>query len=145
MSARPLSCPSAQPDMAQARVFGVVGGTADAPRIAYLKADAVVTPEVAERIGDLRPTEVFRYAARCEEGRCAHHEAGRCSLGARIAAMLPPVTASLPSCTIRPTCRWYAEVGGEACRRCPQVVTSIPESQAQLREVAAPPPLASGR
>jgi len=138
VAARPLSCPSAQPDMAEARVFAVVGGTPEAPRVAYLKAEAVVTPELAERIGDLPPTSVFRYAARCEESRCVHHDGNRCALGARIAAMLEPVTDSLPSCQIRPSCRWYAEVGGEACRRCPQVVTAIPEAQARLREVAAP-------
>jgi hypothetical protein len=140
MASRRLSCPSAQPDMEHARVFGVVGGTAEAPRVAYLKAEAAVTPELAERIGALEPTQVFRYAARCEESRCAHHDGDRCALGARIAAMLAPVTDSLPSCQIRPSCRWYAEVGGEACLRCPQVVTSIPESQAELHEVAAPPP-----
>lgn len=128
--------------MEDARVFGVIGGTPEAPRVAYLKAEAAVTPELGERIGDLHPTQVFRYAARCEESRCAHHDGARCGLGARIAAMLDPVTDSLPSCQIRPSCRWYAEVGGEACRRCPQVVTSIPESQARLREVAAPPPAA---
>lgn len=125
--------------MEDARVFAVVAGTAETPRIAYLKADAVVTPEVSERIGDLHPTQVFRYAARCDESRCTHHDGARCALGARIATMLAPVTDSLPSCQIRPSCRWYAEVGGEACRRCPQVVTSIPETQARLREVAAPP------
>ena len=38
----PFSCPSAQPDMAEARVIGVVSGTAEAPRIAYLKAEAVM-------------------------------------------------------------------------------------------------------
>jgi hypothetical protein len=138
VAARPLSCPSAQPDMEGARVFAVVGGTADKPRAAYLKADAVITPDLARRIGDLPATSVFRYAARCEESRCVHHEGDRCALGARIAAMLEPVTDTLPSCQIRPTCRWHAEVGGEACRRCPQVVTSIPETQARLREVAAP-------
>lgn len=139
MAARPLSCPSAQPDMEEARVFAIIGGTPEAPRAAYLKADAVVTPEIAGQIGGLLPTQVFRYAARCEESRCSHHDGERCALGARIAAMLPAVVDSLPSCQIRPSCRWYAEVGAEACRRCPQVVTAIPEGQAQLREVAAPP------
>lgn len=140
MTARPLSCPSAQPDMEEARVFGVVGGAPEAPRVAYLKAEAQVTPEVAARIGDLAPTQVFRYAARCEESRCAHHDGDRCALGARIAKMLEPVTDALPSCLIRPSCRWYAEVGGEACLRCPQVVTAIPEAQTRLREVAFPTP-----
>jgi hypothetical protein len=138
VAARPLSCPSAQPDMEEARVFAVIAGTAEEPRAAYLKAEAVVTADLVDRIGEIEPTRVFRYAARCEESRCAHHDGDRCALGARIAEMLSPVTDSLPSCQIRPSCRWYAEVGGEACRRCPQVVTSVPEAQARLREVARP-------
>jgi hypothetical protein len=126
--------------MAEARVFGIVTGTPDGPRVAYLKSSAVVTPDVQEGIGEIEPTRVFRYAARCEESRCAHHDGDRCALGARIAAMLAPVTDALPSCQIRPTCRWYAEVGGEACLRCPQVVTLVPPSEARLREVARPTP-----
>ncbi|MBV8687348.1 MAG: nitrogen fixation protein [Alphaproteobacteria bacterium] len=126
--------------MAEARIFGIVAGTPEEPRVAYLKADASVTGEMVEALGPLQPTQVFRYAARCEESRCAHHDGTRCSLGARIAAMLPPVAATLPSCQIRPTCRWHAEIGGAACLRCPQVVTSVPEAQATLREVAAPRP-----
>ena len=100
----------------------------------------MVSVVFAVRIGDVLRCWGFRYGARCEESRCAHHDGNRCALGARIAAMLEPVTDSLPSCQIRGSCRWYAEVGGEACRRCPQVVTAIPEAQARLRKVAAPRP-----
>jgi hypothetical protein len=134
----PLLCPSAQPDMAEARIFGVVGGTAATPEVAYLKSSATVTPEMLEQLGDLDPTHVFRFAARCEEGRCGQYKDGRCSLGQRIAEMLPPVTEALPSCQIRASCRWYEEVGAAACRRCPQVVTIVPMDQAGLREAARP-------
>lgn len=133
-----LTCPSAQPDMAEARIFGVVGGTAAEPEVAYLKAGATVTPEMLGQLGDLDPTHVFRFAGRCEEGRCGQYKDGRCSLGQRIAQMLAPVTEALPSCQIRPTCRWYEEVGAAACRRCPQVVTIVPMDQADLRKAARP-------
>lgn len=133
-----LVCPSAQPDMEGARIFGVVGGTAAAPEVAYLKSDAAVTPEMLEQLGGLNPTHVFRFAARCEEGRCGQYKDGRCSLGQRIAEMLPPVTEALPSCQIRTSCRWYEEVGAAACRRCPQVVTIVPMDQPELREAARP-------
>ncbi|HEX9965091.1 MAG TPA: hypothetical protein VGB04_08925 [Allosphingosinicella sp.] len=124
--------------MEEARIFGVVGGTAADPEVAYLKSDATVTPEMLEQLGDLNPTHVFRFAARCEEGRCGQYKDGRCSLGQRIAQMLPPVTESLPSCQIRASCRWYEEVGAAACRRCPQVVTIVPSGQAELRQAATP-------
>jgi hypothetical protein len=135
-----LTCPSAQPDMAEARIFGLVGGTPAEPEVAYLKADAAVTPEMLKRLGDLDPTHVFRFAARCEEGRCGQYKDGRCGLGQRIAEMLPPVTEALPSCQIRGSCRWYEEVGSAACRRCPQVVTIVPMDQADLRKAARPDP-----
>lgn len=145
MTARPkrrgeahLMCPSAQPDMADARIFGVVAGTAAAPEVAYLKSGAEVTPRMLEQLGDMDPTHVFRFAARCEEGRCGQYKDGRCSLGQRIAEMLPPVTEALPSCQIRSSCRWFEEVGAAACRRCPQVVTIVPADQAELRKAARP-------
>jgi hypothetical protein len=52
--------------------------------------------------------------------------------------MLPEVTDALPSCQIRPTCRWYAEIGRPACLRCPQVMTLVPSDQGELARVAVP-------
>lgn len=131
-----LSCPSAQPDMQDARIFGVIAGTPAEPRVAYLKKKAQVTPEMLGELGDVDPTRVFRYAARCENGRCAQYEDGRCSLAQRIVRHLAPVVAELPSCQIRDTCRWFAEESGAACLRCPQVVTLVPEDQNALRHAA---------
>lgn len=65
-----LSCPSAQPDMAEARVIGILSGTPEAPRIAYLKDEARIDPADLPDLGPLEPMQVFRFAARCEEGRC---------------------------------------------------------------------------
>lgn len=133
-----LLCPSAQPDMEEARVFGVVAGTPDARRVAYLKKEAVVDAEMVAGIGALKPTQVFRYAARCETSKCAQFADGCCSLGKRIAERLAPVVDDLPSCQIRSGCRWFAEIGGAACLRCPQVVTVVPEGQPDLAGIALP-------
>lgn len=133
-----LSCPSAQPDMVDADIFGVVTGAPDAPRIAYLKKSAKVGEAMLASLGDLDPTRVFRYAGRCENGRCAQYEGGRCSLGQRIATQLPAVVSQLPSCRIRASCRWFAETGEAACLRCPQVVTLVPPEQNGLRQAAQP-------
>jgi hypothetical protein len=122
--------------MQDARIFGVVAGAPAEPRVAYLKKKAQVTPELLAELGDVDPTRVFRYAARCENGRCAQYENGRCSLARRIVSLLPPVVHDLPSCQIRDTCRWFAEEGGAACRRCPQVVTLVPSDQNALRTAA---------
>ena len=135
-----LSCPSAQPDMQDARVLGVVSGSAEAPRIAYLKADADVGGAMLEKLGSLDPAHVFRFSAKCEEHRCAQFKDGHCSLGRRIAAGLDPVVSALPPCLIRSTCRWFAEEGESVCYRCPQVITLVAEGTARLNKVATLPP-----
>lgn len=139
-----LSCPSAQPDMQDARIFGVIAGTPAQPRVAYLKKKAEVTEAMLSQLGDLDPTQVFRYAARCESARCAQYENGRCSLAKRIVTLLEPVVSDLPSCQIRDTCRWFAEEGGQACLRCPQVVTLVPSDQNALRHAAYKADLVAG-
>jgi hypothetical protein len=135
-----FTCPSAQPDMHEARIFGVLSGTAEEPRVAYLKQEAVIPADQRPDTGDLDPVEAFRFAARCEESRCGQFADGRCSLGRRLVEGLDPVVDALPPCTIRPSCRWHAEEGGAACLRCPQVVTLIPmRAGDRLAQVAYTP------
>jgi hypothetical protein len=135
----PPLCPSAQPDMADARVFGLLDGSADEPRIAYLKAEVAV--DLANiPFGSLQPTEVFRFAARCEQHQCAHYDGSRCTLAKRIVQSLPPVVDTLAQCSIRPSCRWYAEQGRAACYRCPQVVTLVPKRADEINRIAEPQP-----
>ena len=74
----------------------------------------------------------------CEKSACGHFSGDNCSLGRRVKSGLPPVVDALPSCLIRPSCRWYAEQGGEVCLRCPQVVTMIPAGDNALNQVAVP-------
>ena len=50
---------------------------------------------------------------------------------------LDPVVDALPSCSIRNTCRWFADQERAACVRCPQVVTLIPMGGDRLSRVAA--------
>ena len=130
------SCPSAQPDMADARVFGVITGTLEAPRVAYLKSRAAVTPEMLDSVGELDPTLVFRFAGRCENTACGQFADGKCGLGQRILDQLPAVVSALPSCQIRATCRWHQERGDAICLRCPQVMTRVPPDNHRLRAAA---------
>ncbi|GAA0302086.1 hypothetical protein GCM10009087_09800 [Sphingomonas oligophenolica] len=127
--------------MVDAHAFGIVSGTAAEPRIAYLKRSAEVTPAMMAELGDLDPTRVFRFSARCESSNCAQFADGRCGLGERIAAQLPPVVTALPSCQIRATCRWHEENGDSICFRCPQVVTVVPPELTSLARAATPPGL----
>ncbi|MGH8308995.1 MAG: hypothetical protein ACRETX_04285 [Steroidobacteraceae bacterium] len=83
---------------------------------------------------------MFRFAAKCEERRCSHFDGAHCTLAARIRQSLMPVVDRLPPCTVRPTCRWYAEQGGSICLRCPQIVTlNVASGDDVLRQAATPP------
>jgi len=126
--------------MEDARIFGVRSGTSDSPRTAYLERGVEVEESVVEDLDGLAPTEVFRYAARCEEKACSHFNGSRCTLAQRLRVALKPVTKTLPPCSVRDTCRWYAEEGAEICFRCPQVVTlNVASEDEGLRAAATPP------
>ena len=133
-----LTCPSGQPDMADAQVFGVINGTPLEPRVSYLKKEAIVDLSQLPNMAPLLPGHVFRIAARCEQSRCIHFSGERCGLAQRIVDQLPEVVENLPMCQIRPTCRWYLEQGRHACLRCPQVVTYAAESMNPLVQIAMP-------
>jgi hypothetical protein len=131
-------CPSAQPDMEESQVLGVVGGSVAAPKVAYLSDTLPVTPDVLRLAEPVDPTEVFRFAARCAETACQHYAEGRCQLAQRIVQLVPSTLADLPPCRIRPRCRWWQEQGAEACLRCPFVVTLDYRAGEVLQEAAGP-------
>jgi len=116
-------CPSAQPEMADAVIIGVVQGAVDEPRVVVLSEPQRVTPDLLELASPVKPTEVFRFAASCSGSECRHFDGTNCQLAGRIVKLLQPVVASLPPCHIRPHCRWWQQEGKAACMRCPQVVT----------------------
>jgi hypothetical protein len=131
-----LMCPSAQPEMEGSRVLGVVGGTPEAPELAYLNQYLPVTEEVIAMTHPAKPTQVMRFAAPCQEKACCHFDGANCNLVTRIVQILPAVTEALPPCLIRPTCRWYQQEGRSACQRCPQIVTQIDNPDDRMRMAA---------
>lgn len=135
-----LDCPSAQPDMTGARPFGVIQGKAQELRIAFFKKSTLDGFDWRARFSSLDATQIFRFAARCEEDRCSHFDGERCSLGRRVRSNLPPVVDALPPCLIRATCRWFDEQGGQVCLRCPQVISMIPAADGELNELAVARP-----
>ena len=131
-------CPSAQPEMDGSLVFGVIGGTAEEPQVAYLDVPQPVTEEVLALTQPVKPTEVFRIAAPCAERACQHFDGSKCQLAMRVAQMLPVVVDRLPPCAIRPHCRWWQQEGKAACARCPAVVTEMYQPTDQQRQAADP-------
>lgn len=134
---RPL-CPSAQPEWRDAVVIGVVGGTADQPHVQHLEHPIPVTDELLRLAEPVQPTEVFRFAASCLGNGCGHFGESRCRLASKIVKMLPAADEDLPSCDIRPRCRWFTQEGHSACMRCPLVVTHDANPSPALRMAADP-------
>jgi hypothetical protein len=131
-----LMFPSAQPEMEGSRVLGVVGGTADSPQLAYLNQYLPITDELIAMTQPVKPTQVMRFAAPCQEKACCHFDGTNCNLVTRIVQILPAVTEALPACLIRPTCRWYQQEGRHACQRCPQIITYVDDPDDRMRMAA---------
>ena len=137
---RQTLCPSAQPEWPGSQIIGVVGGTADAPEVAYLTEPQPVTPELLELTKPVRPAEVFRFASPCVNGACPHFAEGegKCKIAEKVVRWEPTVVEKLPACTIRASCRWWQQEGKSACMRCPRVVTEAFGGSDALRKTADP-------
>lgn len=132
-------CPSAQPGMEDCRILGVVDRVGPAPRIVYLNELLPATADMLALSGPVKPTEVYRLAATCEEHKCPHFDGADCRLATRIVNILPAVVDALPPCTIRKDCRWYSQEGGAACKRCPEVTTLSYDINPTVLEVSGLP------
>ena len=133
-----LLCPSARPEMNGSVLFGVVTGTVDEHRVAYLKDPNPVGVEVLTLPSEVAPTEIFRFAAPCACSGCVHFNDDKCRLAARLVRLVPNVVDVLPQCKIRPNCRWWIQEGRAACLRCPQIVTEDYGASEKLRDAASP-------
>ena len=133
-----LMCPSAQPETPGALVLGVIDHDASPPEVQYLDQPQPVTPELLALAEPVRPTEVLRFAATCQEGLCSHWSGHDCSLVTRLVQLVPAASLALPPCRIRTDCRWFHQRGREACRRCPLVVTQDEAPTDAMRQAATP-------
>jgi len=131
-------CPSAQPELDGAGVFGIVRGTATHPQVAYLDHSVPLTPKIIATTAPVHPTEVFRIGAPCAGNCCKHFDEGRCKLAVRLVQLLPAVASNAPRCALRPKCMWWRQEGVSACLRCPQIVTRMHGATVTLVEVARP-------
>ena len=137
-STRPVLCPSAQPAMAGSMAFGVVTGTAEEPRVAWLEKPVPVTDDLLALTGPVPPTQVLRFSAPCQESACCHFDGKDCQLATRLVQLMPLVDSTLPPCKIRQDCRWFVQEGRRACARCPQIVTYSVNPTEELSLAAAP-------
>ena len=130
-------CPSAQPQLEGAFTFGVMEGTPEGSRVAYLDERVPVTDELLEMAAPVKPTEVFRFAAPCAGSACSHFDGSDCRLATKLVQLTPPATRALPACTLRPDCRWWMQEGKAACMRCPTIRTDAYNLDATRKKAAS--------
>jgi hypothetical protein len=118
--------------------FGVVGGTAEQPRVSWIEKPVPVTEDLLALTGPVPPTQVLRLAAPCQENACSHFDGADCRLATKLVQLIPAVTQSLPPCRIRPDCRWFVQEGRAACTVCPQIVTYSINPSEELTQAATP-------
>jgi hypothetical protein len=131
-------CPSTRANVENSRIFGIISGTADAPKVSYLKRTQSSLDSLSKLQGKVMPEEIFRMAAPCEELGCQHFDGQDCRLAMRMVDQLPVVADQLPPCAIRRNCRWWQQEGIGACFRCPQVVTDNYNSSELMMDVLTP-------
>lgn len=95
-------CPNAQPEMEDAVAFGVVNGTAEEPRLAYLSEPQPITDELLALSEPVKPTKVFRFAELCAGRACRHFDGAECRFAKRVTRLLPTVVDKLPPCRLQP-------------------------------------------
>ena len=132
-----LLCPSARPEMPDARVFGVRRDLGEVSFVQHLADPVAVSAEILALAGDAPPGEIFRFSAPCAESACQHFDGANCRLATKISA-LPHTVASVPPCRIRPTCRWFVQEGSAACLRCPLIFSETANPADDLARAADP-------
>ncbi len=119
-----LTCPSAE-CAPGATLLGTLGADG---RIKHLRTPLTVDADFVATATRNGPAEThMRFAAPCQEGRCQQWTGSACGVIERVLQHLeteaPQLRSdTLPPCTIRATCRWYAERGEAACLACDLVV-----------------------
>lgn len=127
MAPQETTCPSFPAQRADS-VIGVIGRDGS---VGFLAAPIPVTPGLLEGLADATGQELearYRFAGTCLRTGCSQWDRGQCGAiadaVARSASALL-VTAPLVHCAVRPSCRWWAELGRSACASCPSVTGSV--------------------
>jgi hypothetical protein len=127
-----LTCPSSHCAPGNLLIGIVAGDGSIVPIRPPLAVDDTFVDDA--RQASQRPAEArFRFAGRCVTSSCQQWTGSRCGIGDIVAASRPEPEPLRP-CVIRPTCRWWAQNGPDACRGCALVAhTAANEQQTSTR------------
>ncbi len=125
LSAAPsYACPSA-PAVPGAGLLGVLGADG---RIANLRTLMQVDEDFLQAARAAGAPEArMRFTSPCQTKGCSQWTGHSCGVIERVMKSMgdqkPAPLQALQVCTIRSTCRWYAQAGPEACAACALVIT----------------------
>jgi hypothetical protein len=122
MSQEPLRCPSSRCEPG-AVLLGIM---LPSGQLAYAAERVVIDEEFVAIANEGRSPEArFRFSSPCVRGACRQWTGTGCGVIEAVLAQEQPAATDgpLPHCSIRSTCRWFAQSGREACAVCPKVVT----------------------
>jgi hypothetical protein len=128
----PKSCPSA-PAAPGNTLLGMLGPDG---RIHNMRTAMAVDQAFVERASQQGPPEArMRFAGTCVTSGCKQWTGTRCGVIDRAmrdieAAGGAAVSDSLPPCTIRATCRWFRQIGADACAACTLIITETRDAVA---------------
>ncbi len=108
-----------------AQLFGIVN---EVGRINYLRAPLEIDETfVSEAQKGRDPEKRFRFAGACVKNGCKNwnESSAKCTLIDTIIEAFDNTGKELNNCSIRNSCRWYAQEGRMACANCSQIVRSI--------------------
>jgi len=115
-------CPSGDPYSAETVVLGVQSH--ERGEVTYL-AQPIPAAEALSLIPEgIAPSRILRFASHCESS-CSNRVGDDCGLINRMLAIPVADTsdAAVPRCHLRAHCKWWEQVGKQACLRCPAVST----------------------
>lgn len=110
-------------------------------RVAFTSKAIPIDEEFVRVAHEGRPPEQrFRFTTPCAERGCRQWAENRCGVIDRLLAIAKErgedeamlAARPLPDCAIRPDCRWFRQRGAAACAVCPDVVTDVTGSNAEL-------------
>lgn len=75
----------------------------------------------------IAPERRFRFTNKCIEGGCKQWNGKGCNVAEKVVQYLEVLSIAeiSPACSIRNTCRWYMQKGGDACMVCSLILTEV--------------------
>lgn len=107
----PKTCPSSPFDLAE-NVLAILGSDGS---LRYL-------PFKIDKFSSEDP-QITRYTTKCITKNCSHWVSGHCDWTDHLSSLtIPNQVEPTITCNVRTECRWYHQIGLDACKYCPYII-----------------------